>query len=297
MEFVETETRYGKLRIAKVTAEYPHDEDEYVHTEECLLVKAANSNELPSMFLIRDDTLLSGTALTRSETVELFIKSALSDNDYITEFIDNHDGTVKLTSQTFNDSKVGNCTDFQPDITENMQDCILATNYKMYMIGLIIVILIIICSLFVAIYLDKNSEKSKTDLSYSYSSWDNTVTSTSNTTTFIDESIDCVTTTTSTTRNYTMGQLNALTRALDYLDVMPFSRSGLIKQLEYEGYTKSEARWAVNNCGANWNLQAVLKAEEYLDFMTFSRSGLIDQLMYEGFSRSQAEYAVDNLGY
>ena len=91
----------------------------------------------------------------------------------------------------------------------------------------------------------------------------------------------------------TTGERNALAKAHDYLEFMAFSYSGLIDQLEYEGFSTAEATYAVDNCGADWNEQAVKKAREYLDFMSFSRSGLIEQLEFEGFTRSQAEYGVD----
>ena len=94
----------------------------------------------------------------------------------------------------------------------------------------------------------------------------------------------------------TRGEQNALNKANDYLEFMSFSRSGLIDQLEFEGYTTSEAEYAVDNCGAGWDEQAVLKAEEYLDFMSFSRSGLIDQLEFEGFTYDQASAAATAVG-
>jgi hypothetical protein len=95
----------------------------------------------------------------------------------------------------------------------------------------------------------------------------------------------------------TMGEKNALSKALSYLNIMAFSYSGLIKQLEYEGYTHQEAVYAVDNCEADWNKQAALKAQSYLDIMAFSKDGLIEQLVYEGFTREQAEYGVQAVGY
>ena len=95
----------------------------------------------------------------------------------------------------------------------------------------------------------------------------------------------------------TMSQENALQRAASYLDTMSFSYSGLIDQLEFEGYSTEDATFAVDHCGADWNEQAAKKAQDYLDFMSFSRSGLIDQLMFEGFTREQAEYGVAAVGY
>ena len=37
--------------------------------------------------------------------------------------------------------------------------------------------------------------------------------------------------------------------AKDYLDYSSFSRSGLIDQLEFEGYTKKQATYGVNQTG------------------------------------------------
>lgn len=94
-----------------------------------------------------------------------------------------------------------------------------------------------------------------------------------------------------------MGEKNAARKALEYLRFMPFSRNGLIKQLEYEGFTHQESVYGVDQSGADWNEQAALKAEQYLELMSFSRSGLIEQLEYEGFTRQQAEYGVRAVGY
>lgn len=95
----------------------------------------------------------------------------------------------------------------------------------------------------------------------------------------------------------TLGQQNALDTAHAYLDFMAFSHSRLIKQLEYEGYSAEEAKYAADNCGADWNEQAAKKAQDYLDLKSFSRSGLIKQLEYEGFTSAQAEYGAQAVGY
>lgn len=99
--------------------------------------------------------------------------------------------------------------------------------------------------------------------------------------------------TTTATTNVSAGKKNALDQAYSYLNVMAFSYSGLIEQLEYEGYTTEEATYAVDNCGADWKEQAAKKAEEYLNTMSFSKSGLIEQLEYEGFTHEQATYGAD----
>jgi len=80
------------------------------------------------------------------------------------------------------------------------------------------------------------------------------------------------------------------------LNYSAFSRSGLINQLEYEGFSNSDATYGADAVGADWNRQAALKAASYLEYSSFSRSGLVDQLLYEGFSPSEAEYGVSTTG-
>lgn len=100
--------------------------------------------------------------------------------------------------------------------------------------------------------------------------------------------------TASSTTELTMGEKNALNKAHDYLNYSAFSYSGLLSQLEYEGFSTEEATYAVDNCGANWKEQAEQKALDYLGYSSFSYSGLIKQLEYEGFSTEEATYAADN---
>ncbi|MCQ2446372.1 MAG: Ltp family lipoprotein [Clostridia bacterium] len=91
------------------------------------------------------------------------------------------------------------------------------------------------------------------------------------------------------------GQRNALRQAQSYITVMAFSRSGLIDQLEYSGYSSEDATFAVDSLNVNWKEQAILKAKDYIDTMAFSRMGLIDQLEYSGFTTEEATYGVDSL--
>lgn len=96
--------------------------------------------------------------------------------------------------------------------------------------------------------------------------------------------------------NLTSGQKNALGAAKNYLEYQAFSRTGLIKQLEFEKYSTEDATFAADNLGADWNEQAAKKAKEYLDMQSFSRQGLIDQLTFEGFTPAEAEYGVSQSG-
>jgi hypothetical protein len=94
----------------------------------------------------------------------------------------------------------------------------------------------------------------------------------------------------------TTGEKNALADAKAYLKVSAFSHDGLVDQLEYEGYSYSEAVYGADNCGADWDEQAVKSAKSYLKVSAFSYDGLVDQLEYEQFTASQATYGADNCG-
>ena len=97
--------------------------------------------------------------------------------------------------------------------------------------------------------------------------------------------------------NATTEQLNALASAESYIDLMGFSHSGLITQLEFDGYSTEAATYAADNCGADWNEEAAESAQSYMDVMSFSRQGLIDQLIFDRFTQEQAEYGASSVGY
>ena len=111
-----------------------------------------------------------------------------------------------------------------------------------------------------------------------------------------DNTLD-TTSSNSSTPTPTTGEKNALRTAREYLNISAFSYTGLIHQLEYEGYLTEEATYAADNCNANWNEQAAKAAKEYLNVSSFSRQELINQLIYEGYTQEQAEYGVTQNGY
>jgi hypothetical protein len=94
----------------------------------------------------------------------------------------------------------------------------------------------------------------------------------------------------------TPGQNNARREASSYLETQAFSRSGLIKQLKFEGFTTAQATYGVTALHANWSKEAALSAKEYLSSQGFSRSGLIRQLRFEGYTLGQATYGVNRAG-
>jgi hypothetical protein len=92
--------------------------------------------------------------------------------------------------------------------------------------------------------------------------------------------------------NETTSQRNARQSAEDYLSVSAYSRTGLVKQLEYEDYSTEDATYAVDALDVDWKDQAAKSAKEYMDVSSYSRQGLKDQLKYEGFTEEEAEYGV-----
>lgn len=92
--------------------------------------------------------------------------------------------------------------------------------------------------------------------------------------------------------NLTAGQRNAVSKAKDYLNYSAFSRSGLIKQLTFEGFSDADATFAVDSLDTDWDAQAAKKAAEYMDYSSFSQPGLVDQLVFDGFTQAQAEHGA-----
>jgi hypothetical protein len=94
----------------------------------------------------------------------------------------------------------------------------------------------------------------------------------------------------------TVSQQQAAKSAEHYLKYHSFSRSGLVSQLLYEGFTAEDAEYGVSVVTVDWNEQAAKSAAHYLKYQSFSASGLTDQLVYEGFTAEQAAYGVSTTG-
>ena len=93
-----------------------------------------------------------------------------------------------------------------------------------------------------------------------------------------------------------INQLNAKRKAASYLSIAPFSRVGLIKQLEFEGFSNSDATYGADAQKADWKAQAAKAAKNYLNLTAFSRSGLIEQLEFEGYTTEEATFGVNATG-
>jgi hypothetical protein len=100
----------------------------------------------------------------------------------------------------------------------------------------------------------------------------------------------------------TRPQKNAVKSAEQYLSMMGFSRSGLIKQLSSDagdGYSVADATVAVDHLNVDWNEQATRSAKQYLSMMGFSCSGLIEQLSSKAgdqYTMNQATHGARQAG-
>lgn len=90
----------------------------------------------------------------------------------------------------------------------------------------------------------------------------------------------------------TKGQEQALRQAETYLNTMPFSKKGLVKQLKFEKFSTEDAEWAADNVKTDWDEQAVKAAVQYLDTMAFSEADLAAQLVHDGFTKKQAKHGA-----
>lgn len=106
----------------------------------------------------------------------------------------------------------------------------------------------------------------------------------------------------STGHTLTQQEQSAVAAAKQYLAEMPFSRLGLIAQLDSpdgSGYPVNVATVAVDSMTVNWDTEAVEAAKSYLAMSPFSCSGLIQQLdSPDGsqFTVAQATYGADHAG-
>lgn len=84
--------------------------------------------------------------------------------------------------------------------------------------------------------------------------------------------------------------------AQSYIDMSGFSRSELVDQLVYEGYTPDQAESGVSSLSVDYSEQARRSTQSYLDLMPMSRAELVDQLIYEGYTPDEAAAGADSAG-
>lgn len=95
-----------------------------------------------------------------------------------------------------------------------------------------------------------------------------------------------------TPRPTTKEEGEAVQTAKALLDAAGFSQDQLVAQLKYEGFSDSVSKYAVENCGADWDQQATRSAENYRSYLSLSGDELVAQLEKDGFTHEQAVKAA-----
>ncbi len=77
----------------------------------------------------------------------------------------------------------------------------------------------------------------------------------------------------------------------------PFSKEGLIVQLQEDGVEETLATETVEGMEVDWNDKALEASERYVEYATpeVSEEGLREQLEYEYFTADEIDYAVSNI--
>jgi len=89
-----------------------------------------------------------------------------------------------------------------------------------------------------------------------------------------------------------------LQKALQFIENLDKSYTGLIEILEFVGYSHEEAVYAADNCNADWNQEAAESARGYMDVKDFSKEELIKQLIDgDGYTKEQAEYGASTIDF
>lgn len=84
-------------------------------------------------------------------------------------------------------------------------------------------------------------------------------------------------------------KLEAAQRAKDLIELTVFSRSGLIAQLEAEGFSRRDAEAGVDSLQIDWTRAAAAYAyEHFLEFLLASDEQAVAKLQLAGFSRLEA---------
>lgn len=90
-------------------------------------------------------------------------------------------------------------------------------------------------------------------------------------------------------------QEKAIESAKYYLLSAPYSKSGIIALLEESGYSAEEAKFAAENCGADWKTEAYRYAKNLMEFSSFSKEVLVFQLEIKGFTQEEAAYGASKI--
>ncbi len=91
----------------------------------------------------------------------------------------------------------------------------------------------------------------------------------------------------------TTGDIKALEKAKSYVSSLGISKASLKDFLIGDGFTESQATYAVDNCGADWNQEALQQAQSFMSSLNLPKSELEKYLLIAEFTETEAQYAVN----
>ena len=89
----------------------------------------------------------------------------------------------------------------------------------------------------------------------------------------------------------------AYIEATECLNEAPYSREGLIEELQSRGFSDDAIAFGLDHCFANWYEQAMRMAHDYMDSGDYSEDEVIDYLLSKGFTQDEAENGVAGLDF
>ena len=108
-------------------------------------------------------------------------------------------------------------------------------------------------------------------------------------TTANNQSTTAAPTTDDNSSSYASAKEAAVADAKKFLERANYSYQGLYNDLVYMGYADEDAKYGVDNCGADWNEQAAKRAKALASTGITNYDNLVEKLESEGFTRDQAE--------
>lgn len=94
-------------------------------------------------------------------------------------------------------------------------------------------------------------------------------------------------------KSLTAEQKTAALLARSYLIGSAFSRSGLISQLQSEGYSFETVEAAIDILSIDWQVQAVKRAKLLTQYEDYTLESLQERLLDYDFTTEESEYAAD----
>ena len=98
-------------------------------------------------------------------------------------------------------------------------------------------------------------------------------------------------------RKPTLGETNAYREASEYSDMMHTSEEAIRDHLNFYGFTREEADYAIAKCNLDFKKECLINTRQYAEMMNASEQGIRDHLKYEKFTSEEVEYALKECNY